>query len=142
MFKATKAKTVKDYLRSVPDEQRETMEFLHEFIQRTAPSLKPYFATNMLGYGSFPYKNYKKEMIEWPTIGLASRKNSVSLYVCAVVNGKYIVETHKNDLGNVRVGKSCISLKTVSDLNLESLKDVLKAAEENPGLAEGGGTTK
>ena len=135
MFKPTKAKTVKDYLRAVPDEQRETVEFLHDFIQKTAPSLRPHFSYNMLGYGSFPYRKNKKEMGEWHTVGLASQKNYISIYVCSVANGKYLAETHKKDLGNVKVGKSCISFKKLNDLNLATLKKVIKAAEKNPGFS-------
>lgn len=135
MFKPTKAKTVKEYLQAVPDAQHETVEFLHEFIQKTAPSLKPHFSYNMLGYGSFPYKNSKtKKVMQWHAVGLASQKNYISLYVCAVENGKYIAETYKKELGNVKVGKSCISFKKLSDLNLDGLKKILKAAEKNPGF--------
>jgi len=138
MFKPTKAKSVKEYLEAVPPERRGAMEFLHALIQKTAPTLKAHFAYNMLGYGSFPYKNYKKEDIEWPVISLANQKNYISLYVCAVENGKYIAETHKKELGKVSVGKSCIRFKNVSDLNLETLKKVIKAAEKSPGLAGAG----
>jgi hypothetical protein len=56
------------------------------------------------------------------------------VYVCAVVDGKYIAETYKDDLGKVKVGKSCINFKKLSDLNFDTLKKVLKAAEKNPGL--------
>lgn len=134
MFKPTQAKTVKEYLQAVPPERKELMEFLHALIQNTAPKLKAHFAYNMLGYGSFPYKNYKKEPIEWPVIALANQKNYISLYICAVENDKYIAETHKKELGNVSVGKSCIRFKKLEDLNLEGLKKVIKAAEKNPGL--------
>lgn len=134
MFKATKAKTVKDYLKAVPPERKEVMEFLHTFIQKTVPKLKPHFAYNMLGYGSFPYRNYKNEPIEWPVIALANQKNYISLYVCAVDNGKYIAEKNKKELGKVSVGKSCIRFKKVSDINLDALKKVLKLAEKSPGL--------
>lgn len=135
MFKPTKATTIKEYLQALPPERKEVMEFLDAFIRKTAPKLKPHFAYNMLGYGSFPYKKNKKEMGEWHTIGLASQKNYISLYVCAVADGKYIAEMHKKELGNVKVGKSCISFKKLSDLNLPVLKKVLKAAEKNPGLS-------
>lgn len=134
MFKPTKAKTVKEYLQAVPPERKELMEFLHAFIQKTAPKLKAHFANNMLGYGSFPWKNYKKEDIEWPVVALANQKLYVSLYVCAVENGKYIAETYKKDLGKAAVGKSCISFKQLSDINLETLKKILKAAEKHPGF--------
>lgn len=64
MFKSVAAKTVAQYLAAIPSERKELFEFLHAFIQKSAPSLKPHFASNMLGYGSFPYTNYKKELIE------------------------------------------------------------------------------
>ena len=134
MFKPTKAKSIKEYLDALPPERREPIEFLHAMIQKVSPKLKPHFASNMLGYGSFPYKNYKKEPIEWPVIALASQKQYMSLYVCAIQNGKYIAETYKKDLGKVSVGRSCIRFKKLSDLNLVTLKKVIKAAEKSPGL--------
>lgn len=134
MFKPVKAKTVKEYFDMLPADRREPMEFLHKFIQKTAPTLKPHFAYNMPGYGSFKYKNYKKEIIDWPTVSLASQKNYISLYVCAVQNGEYVAEKHKNDLGKVSVGKSCIRFKKVEDLNLEEFAKVIKIAEKAPGL--------
>lgn len=135
MFTATKAKTVKEYLEAVPAERKELMLFLHDFIQKAVPKLKPHFAYNMLGYGSFPYLNYKKEMISWPVIALANQKNYVSVYVCAVNNGDYIAEKYKKELGRVNVGKSCIRFKKIEDVNLPILKKVIQMAEKSPGLA-------
>ena len=134
MFKPTKAKTVQQYLAAVPKERQETMRFLHDLIQQTAPSLKPHFAYNMLGYGSFPYKNYKKELISWPVVALANQKNYISLYVCAVIKEKYVAETYKKELGKVSVGKSCIRFKKLEDINLPVLKKVLRLASKTPGL--------
>lgn len=135
MFKPVRATTVKEYLDMLPSERREPIEFLHKFIQKVAPSLKAHFAYNMLGYGSFKYKNYRKETIDWPTVSLASQKNYMSLYVCAVENGEYIAEKHKGELGKVSVGKSCIRFKRIEDLDLKALEKVIKIAEKTPGLA-------
>lgn len=134
MFKPTKAKTVKEYLDAVPQERKDAILFMHEFIQKAAPELKSHFAYNMLGYGSFPYRNYKKELIDWPVVSLANQKNYISLYVCAVENGKYLAEKHKKELGKVSVGKSCLRFKKVEDVNLPVLKKVIQAAAKNPGL--------
>lgn len=142
MFKRTKVASVKEYLKALPPERRAAIEFLHAFIQKTSPTLKPYFAYNMLGYGAFPYKNYKKELIEWPVVALASQKQYISIYVCAVVDGTYIAETYKKDLGKVSVGKSCIRFKKLEDLNLKTLEKVLKAAARNPGLDGVGGKNR
>lgn len=136
MFKPTKAKTVAGYLTAVPKERKEAILFLHQFIQKAVPSLKPHFAYNMLGYGSFKYKNYKKEAISWPVVALANQKSYISLYVCAVEGKEYITEKYKARLGKVSVGRSCIRFKKIEDVNLPELKKVLQKAAKFPGLAE------
>jgi hypothetical protein len=134
MFKPVKAKSVKEYFEMLPEQRRKPMEFMDNFIKKTAPKLKSVFAYNMLGYGSFKYKNYKKEIIDWPVISLASQKNYMSLYICSIDNGKYLAEKYKNELGKVSVGKSCVRFKKIDDLNLQTLKKVIKPAEKSPGL--------
>ncbi|MBI5223997.1 DUF1801 domain-containing protein [Candidatus Micrarchaeota archaeon] len=134
MFKPVKAKSVEEYLIALPEDRRTPIEFLHKFIQETSPTLKPNFLYNMLGYGTFKCKNYKKEIIDWPLVALASQKNYISLYVCSIENGKYIAEKYKDELGKVSVGKSCIRFKKIDDLNLKTLKKVIKIAEKSPGL--------
>ena len=135
MFKSVKAKSIKEYFDTLPRERRDSMEFLHKFIRQTAPSLKPNFIYNMPGYGSFQYKNNKKEELDWPIIALASQKNYISLYICAVDNGEYIAEKNKQELGKVSVGRSCIRFKKLEDLNLKTLEKVIKLAVKSPGLA-------
>jgi len=134
MFKPSKAKSIKEYFDLLPPDRRQPIEFLDNFIKANAPSLKPNFAHNMLGYGGFKYKNYKKEIIDWPLISLASQKNYISLYICAVDKDGYIAEKNQDQLGKVSVGKSCIRFKKVEDINLEGLKKVIKLAEKSPGL--------
>ncbi len=138
MFKKTAATSVNEYLSQIPKERKELISYLHNFIQKAAPSLKPHFAYNMLGYGSFKYKNYKSEVIDWPTVALANQKNYVSVYVCAVDNGEYLAEKHKERLGKVSVGKSCIRFKKLEDVNLDVLKQVILEAEKYPGLVGAG----
>ena len=136
MFKPTKAKTVAEYIAAVPEERKDTILQLHKFIRKTVPKMRSHFAHNMLGYGSFPYRNYRKELISWPTVALANQKNYVSLYVCSVDAGHYVAEKYKKQLGKVSVGKSCIRFKKLDDVNLATLKKVLLAAAKKPGLIE------
>ena len=142
MFKKVKATSVAGYLASVPPERQDMVRFLHGFIQKAAPKLKPHFAYNMLGYGSFPYKNHRNETLEWPVISLANQKQYVSIYVCSVIDGKYVAETHKRELGKVSVGKSCIRFKKIEDVNLPGLKKVIRIAASHPGLIGVGKTKK
>ena len=143
MFKPTKAKTVPAYIAAVPAERKEMIVFLHAFIQKAAPKLKPWFAYNGLGYGKFAYKDYKGEMHNWPVIALANQKQYVSLYVCSVKEGKYIAEKYKKDLGKkVNVGKSCIRFRKLEDVNLPVLKKAIQEATKYPGLIGVGASAK
>lgn len=134
MFKPVEAKTTEEYMQSLPSDRKEIIHSLDAFIRTTVPSLDPVFAYNMPGYGLFTYTNYKKEVIKWPVIALASQKNYISLYVCAVENGEYVAEKYKKTLGKVSVGKSCIRFTKWEDLDLKGLTHVLKLAEKSPGL--------
>ncbi len=134
MFKPTKAKSVEEYLATVPEERKEAFLALHNFIQKSVPNLKPYFASNMIGYGSFKYRNYKKEIIDWPIIALANQKQYISIYVCSVIDSEYVAEKYRKELGKVKVGRSCISIKKLEDINLPTLDKILKEAAQNPGL--------
>lgn len=134
MFKPVKAKTAKEYFAALPEERRKPMKFMDGFIRKAAPSLKPNFLYNMPGYGTFKYKGYKGAILDWPVIALASQKQYISLYVCAVIDGKYVAESHKKELGKVSVGKSCIRFKKVEDLDLDGLKKVIRLAAKKPGL--------
>lgn len=136
MFKPSKATSVEEYLLGLDKERREIVEYLHNFIQKNAPQLTARFAYNMLGYGSFPCRNYKKELIDWPVIALASQKNYVSLYVCATDGSGYLAEKFKDTLGKVSVGKSCIRFKKIEDLNLTTLKKIIVLAAKKPGFGK------
>ena len=134
MFKPVGAKSDNEYIAMLNDERKEAIESLDRIIKETVPSLKRWYAFNMLGYGKFKYKNYKKETIDWPIIALARQKNYISLYVCSVLDGEHLAEKYKDSLGKVNVGKSCIRFRKIEDINLDGVKKVLKLATKKPGL--------
>jgi len=134
MFAKNEANSVKEYLSAVPDNRKKDFNSVHDFIQKTLPGMKPYFASNMIGYGSFRYLDSKKQKKDWPVIALANQKNYISLYVCGIDGEQYVAEKYEKELGKVSVGRSCIRFKKIEDVNLEGLKKVLQTAEKSPGV--------
>lgn len=134
MFKPVGANTVDEYIAMLTDERKEMILAIDRLIRETVPGLQRHFVYNMIGYGTFPYKNYKKEIIDWPIIALASQKNYISVYVCALEDGEYAAEKYKSELGKVSVGKSCIRFKRLDDLNMVTLRKVLEIAAKHPGI--------
>ena len=135
MFAKNAATSVEEYLSLVPDAQKEDMEHLHAFIQKAVPKLKPYFATNMIGYGTFYFLDGKKQKKDWPIISLANQKNYISIYVCALINDKSAVQKYLIELGKSTKGIGCIRFNKIEEIDLNTLKIVLKLAEKNPGVA-------
>ncbi|MDB5121606.1 MAG: hypothetical protein JWN56_2824 [Sphingobacteriales bacterium] len=88
----------------------------------------------MIGYGSFQYLDSKKQKRDWPIIALANQKNYISVFVCAIDGDQYTAEKYEKELGKVSVGRSCIRIKKIEDVNLDTLKKVLQTGEKNPGV--------
>jgi len=135
MFAKNSATSVEEYLSMVPADRKKEIDFLHNFIQKAVPKLKPHYASNMIGYGSFYYLDKKKQKRDWPIIALANQKNYITIYVCTIVKDKAAAEKYKKHLGKLTTGLSCIRFKKMEEINLETLKTVLKLAEKNPGVA-------
>ena len=135
MFAKNAAKSIEEYLLMLPGDRKKDIEFLHAFIQKAVPKLKPYYATNMIGYGSFHYLDSKKQKKDWPVIALANQKDYITIYVCALIEDKAAVAKYIKSLGKLTKGISCIRFKKIEEIDLNTLKAVLKLAEKNPGIA-------
>jgi hypothetical protein len=89
----------------------------------------PVGSGQMLGYGLMPYKpKSAKTTTMWPLIALAAQKRHLSLYVCAVVDGRYVAEARAEELGKVSCGKSCIRFPSLDAVDVDALRSVLRDA--------------
>ena len=136
MFKSTSATTPEEYLATLPEPRRQEMEEIHGFIQKTVPTLTPHILSGMIGYGTYHYRYASGKEGDWSLIALASQKNYISVYVCSVESGKYIAEEYKDKLPKASIGKSCIRFKSIKDIDLTILAEILKKAEKTGGAGE------
>ncbi|MYC74941.1 DUF1801 domain-containing protein [Candidatus Poribacteria bacterium] len=84
----------------------------------------------IIGYGSYSYQRSDKKRVEWFTVGLARQKNYFSVYVNAVEGEEYLAEIYGPRLGKVKTGKSSISFRNLSDVNLGVLSEMIEHAEK------------
>lgn len=135
MFKPVKAATIEEYIDSIEEPRKSEIIKLDKFLRKTAPTLKAHFAYNMIGYGSFHYKSKSGREGDWPVLSLASQKNYISVYLCSVIDGKYIAEVYSKKFGpKVSTGKSCIRFKKLSDVKLDVLAEAIKEGVSHPGF--------
>jgi hypothetical protein len=88
-------------------------------------------STSMLGYGLMPYRPKSATSTTMlPLISLAAQKRHLSLYVCAVVDGGYLVERRADRLGKVSCGKSCIRFTSLDRVDAGELAALVRDAVE------------
>lgn len=137
MFKPTAAKTPEEYIRMIDEPRRSEVKELYDFIRATVPKCAPYIESGMIGFGKYHYVYPSGREGDWMLIGLASQKNYISLYVCAVVDGgQYVAEKYKAKLSKASIGKSCIHVKHASDIDKKVLADILRDAVKAGGMGE------
>jgi hypothetical protein len=81
---------------------------------------------SMIGFGVYHYKSERsKQEGDWPLVGFSPRKAAISLYVFSgLPEHEYLLK----DLGRFTMGKACIYVKKLSDIDLEALKKIMKAS--------------
>ncbi|RZN81425.1 MAG: DUF1801 domain-containing protein [Winogradskyella sp.] len=75
----------------------------------------------IIGFGSYHYKYASGHEGDAPLLGFSPRKTAFSLYVYSPT------EEHKpllDDLGKFKMGKACIYVKKLSDINIEVLEKI------------------
>jgi Domain of unknown function (DU1801) len=114
-------------------EREAELRRVDELVRAVAPGvdrqLVPIGSQRMLGYRMMPYRpKSAKVTTQWPLVGLAAQKRHLSLYVCAVVDGRYLAEARAEKLGKVSCGKSCIRFSSLDAVDVDELRRLLRDA--------------
>ena len=122
--------TPKQYLAALEEPRRAEVAKLDAFVRKTVPRLAPYIHGGMLAYGPFRYRSKSGKEGDWFKIGIASNQAAISLYACAADERGYVAERYRDELPNANIGKSCIRIKKLADLDLKVLGRLLKETEK------------
>ena len=118
--------SVEDFINSVADtEQKRKDSFeLLKLMQNFTGYQPKMWGPSIIGFGSYHYKSEKsRQEGDWPLVGFSPRKAAISLYV---YTGGAKQEDLLKDLGKFKMGKACIYIKKLSDINQDALKKIMK----------------
>ena len=138
MFKPTEAKNPDEYIEQIAEPRKSEIVALDKMIRKLAPELDRMMYHSVIGYGSAHYRSKSGREGVWFKVGLASQKNYISVYLCALEDGEYIAEKNKDKFPKASIGKSCIRFKKVEDIDLEVLVKLIKQAAKSEGLGVAG----
>lgn len=116
---------VADFINSyVDNEQKKADSFrLIELMQDWSGFEPKMWGPTIIGFGSYHYKYASGHEGDAPVIGFSPRKPEFSLYVySATESSKPLL----NELGKFKMGKACIYVKKLSDINISILEKLCR----------------
>ena len=80
---------------------------------------------SIIGFGQYHYKSDRSTQEgDWPLVGFSPRKAAISLYVYSGAAGQ---DELLQNLGKYKMGKACIYVKKLSDVNQDTLKALIRS---------------
>jgi hypothetical protein len=85
------------------------------------------FGPTIIGFGKYHYKYDTGHEGEAPLLGFSPRKAAISLYVYSGCTNQDELLTK---LGKYKMGKACIYIKKLNDINLDILQKLMDSSIE------------
>lgn len=123
--KATKA-SVEAFINGVDDEgRREDCRTLMKIMSRITKADPVMWGGSIVGFGTYHYVYDSGREGDWFMVGFSPRKKNFSIYLMGGLE-------HQSDnlarLGKHKTGKGCLYINRLSDINLDVLTTMVKAA--------------
>src|ERR1700733_10089382 len=117
----------------------EELRDLHRRILEISPGAMLWFLDGRNGDGkvvSTPNIGYGSETISYANgdsrafykIGLSANTSGISVYVIGLKDKKYLSDTYGSRLGKAKITGYCIKFKSVKDVNLDVLEEIVANA--------------
>lgn len=112
------------HLDSLPDpRQRSEAQALARLMTRVSGEQPVLWGSNIVGFGSYLVDYGKGKAYDWPLTGFAARAKELTLYLMDGFAGHAEALAA---LGRHRIGKSCLYLRSLADVDLAVLERMLQ----------------
>lgn len=124
--------SVDDFLNSVDDEQKRKDAFEVLALMKQATKEEPkMWGPSIIGFGKQHLKYDSGRELDWFSIGFSPRKANMTIYGLA---GYFDERETMEKLGKHTIGKGCLYLKRLSDIDMKVLKKMIDGAAKTGGV--------
>lgn len=117
-----------DFIAAVDDEtKRQDSEWLLETMQEVTGAPPVMWGPSIIGFGNYHYVYPTGREGDWMEIGFSPRKANISIYFMCGVGRQADLLTK---LGKHKIGKSCLYVKRLSDIDRDVLRQMMVASVE------------
>ncbi len=126
---ATTDANVMDFINTFADTDQKRLDSfeLIELMKNISGYEPKMYGSSIVGFGNYHYRYDSGHEGDAPLIGFSPRKSAISLYVFTGYLGHPEQEEILKDLGKFKMGKACIYVKKLSDINQDVLKKLMKS---------------
>lgn len=119
--------SVKDFINSVPDEQKRKDSFTLLKLMQKATGEKPkMWGSSLIGFGNVRCKSPATgREVDWFRIGFAPRKANLSLYLTGDIQSK---SAYLKKLGKHKTGVGCLYINKLDDVDMNVLQELINKA--------------
>ena len=124
--------SAEEFINSIADDKRraDCLTILELMKQVTGEEPKMW-GDSIVGFGRYHYKYASGREGDWFVTGFSPRKQNLTLYI---MSGFDQYDTLLNRLGKVKTGKSCLYVKQLEDIDLPTLKELVKQSAQHMAL--------
>lgn len=119
---------VERFLDSIADErQRQDCRVVAAIMREVTGAEARMWGDSIVGFGSYHYRYASGREGDWPLTGFSPRKQNLTLYL------SYGFEQHREllqRLGRHKVGKACLYLKRLDDVDQAALRELIRRSVE------------
>jgi hypothetical protein len=116
--------SVESFLGTIADEQKRADCFTLLALMKEATGAEPQmWGTSIVGFGHYRYRYASGREGDWFFAGFSPRKQNLTLYL---MSGFEQYDALMQQLGKHSVGKSCLYVKRLSDLDMPTLQALVE----------------
>lgn len=116
--------SVEKFLKQIPDEARREDCFKIAKMMEAITGCEPkMWGPSIVGFDTYHYKYASGHEGDWPITAFSPRKQDLTIYIMPGFQ-EYAELMHQ--LGKHRTGKSCLYIKRLSDVDVPTLKKIIR----------------
>lgn len=106
-------------------QKREDAQAIDKIMAEITGEAGKMWGKSIVGYGTYAYQYASGKKGEWFLVGFSPRKQNLTLYI---MPGFSQYDALLGQLGPHKLGKSCLYIKRLGDVDLEILKTLIDAS--------------
>lgn len=123
--------SVTDFLETLDDkDQKSDASKLIKIFEKVTKEKPVMWGNSIIGFGQVHLKYASGRELEWLKVGFSPRKGKISLYL--TFDAENLTKNH-TDLGKYKIGKGCIYISKLSDVDESKLSELIETAYNEAG---------